>query len=226
MSPSNRPTNKRPRAPKKRGNAVVFAVAGVVIAVAAAMAVAFSGSDDASTSRALPPVQVTVTGDPLPMLEGEPDAAVGEVAPEVAGFDFEGEAVRIAADGTPKMVLFLAHWCPHCQREVPKVQKWLDANGMPVGVKLVSVSTSVTAERPNYPPQRWLKREGWTVPVIRDDESQVSLGYGLSGFPFFVFLDGQNRVVERGSGELSIKEIEAALDRARRAAITTTSSQP
>lgn len=226
MSPSNRPTNKRPRAPKKRGNAVVFAVAGVVIAVAAAMAVAFSGSDDASTSRALPPVQVTVTGDPLPMLEGEPDAAVGEVAPEVAGFDFEGEAVRIAADGTPKMVLFLAHWCPHCQREVPKVQEWLDENGMPDGVKLVSVSTSVTAERPNYPPQRWLKREGWTVPVIRDDESQVSLGYGLSGFPFFVFLDGQNRVVERGSGELSIKEIEAALDRARRAAITTTSSQP
>ena len=76
--------------------------------------------------------------------------------------------MAIAADGRPKILLFLAHWCPHCQREVPIVQGWLDAGGLPQNVDLISIATSIDPARPNYPPEAWLTREGWEPTVLVD----------------------------------------------------------
>jgi hypothetical protein len=36
---------------------------------------------------------------------------------------------------------------------------------------------------------------------------------GLTGYPFFVAVDGQSRVVERASGEQSIQAVEAMVGR-------------
>jgi hypothetical protein len=35
-----------------------------------------------------------------------------------------------------------------------------------------------------------------------DDDSSALLAYGGSGFPYVVYLDGENRVVARSAGEL------------------------
>lgn len=146
----------------------------------------------------------TVSGASLPGFGEGADPAVGMVVPEVSGADFDGNAVAISNDGRPKMILMLAHWCSHCQAEVPVVQDWLDAGKLPDGVDLYSVATGTSETRDNYPPSAWLEREGWTAPLIVDDATYlVGNAYGLSAYPFWVFVAADGTVAARTTGELA-----------------------
>ena len=103
---------------------------------------------------------VEIIGEALP-----PDESVGHVAP---GFKAQpntsAEMVEIQPDdGTIRLIGFFAHWCPHCQREVPRVAQWLNENGLPNGVEVVAISTSVREGTPNYPPSEWFEAEKWPV---------------------------------------------------------------
>ena len=180
---------------------IIGGVVGLALIVLLAVAIAGEEEADASIGFGDP----VVTGDPLPVYNsGSPaDPVVGLPAPETVGADWEENEVRIEADGRPKLVLFLAHWCPHCQAEVPVVQDWLDAGNLPDDVDIYSIATQTDRLRPNWPPQDWLEDEGWTVPVIMDDQiGTVGASYGTAGTPFYVVLDGDNNVVRRVSGEI------------------------
>lgn len=161
---------------------------------------ATDGAADGATSTSLPVYDATVTDDP----------AVGMAIPSVTGKDFDGKDITISGDdGKAKVIAFVAHWCPHCQREVPRLQEHLDDTPMPDDVELLTVSTSVKPGADNYPPQEWLEREGWTAPVLADDEnSSVAQAYGLSSFPYFVVVDEDGKVVERASGELTTAQFD------------------
>lgn len=153
---------------------------------------------------------VAIVGDPLPaMPQGVPvtdptnDPAIGSFAPQIAGSDFDGTPVTITADGTPKVIMFVAHWCPHCQREVPVVRDLIDQGAVPDGLEIILVSTAVRDGDPNFPPQDWLESESWPGPVMRDSTAfEALLAMGSGGFPYTVYLDGDNRVVGRSAGEL------------------------
>ena len=121
------------------------------------------------------------------------------------------DGTAITADGTAKLLLFLAHWCPHCQAEVPVVQDWVDAGSLPADVELISVSTAIDPGRPNYPPDAWLDREGWTAPVIVDESGAVADAYGLSAFPFWVFVNADGTVAGRLSGELTPEQLDTVV---------------
>ncbi len=109
--------------------------------------------------------------------------------------------------------MFIAHWCPHCQAEVPLIQTWVSAGGVPQGVDLVSVATGIDPTRPNYPPEAWLQREGWTVPVIADPTNSVAGAYGLPAYPYWVFIGPDGKVVARAVGEISIPDLESEIGR-------------
>jgi len=194
---------------RSRAGPVLFGLVGALV-VAAIIAIVAAGGDDGRESSA--PARVTVTGQSLPALPESSDPAVGLPAPTLEGRDFEARPVRIEDDGRPKAIIFLAHWCPHCQREVPLVQDWLDQEGMPAGVDVYSVTTAIDPAQPNYPPDEWLRREGWTPPVLVDDEKgSAANAYGLTGFPFFVFIDAEGNVASRFAGELTIEALQAYL---------------
>lgn len=191
---------------------IVMAVVMGAVVLAGILAVLTAGGDapgrgsSAEDAYGAP----TVTGPSLPLLEPDADASLGMRAPEVAGADFDGRAVEVRPDGRPKMIAFLAHWCPHCQREVPMVTAWVDGGGIPDGVDLVAVATGTDPDRANFPPGPWLEREGWPAPVVVDDEDQtVGRAFGLSGYPFWVFLDADHAVVGRVAGSLSQSQLEA-----------------
>ncbi len=169
------------------------------------------GSPSAGASGG--PVAVpTITGPALAdFMNPTGDPAVGRPAPQVQGFDFDGTPVAITADGRPKVAIFLAHWCPHCQAEVPLIQSWIEAGGVPDGVDLVSVATGIDPAAPNYPPDAWLEREGWTVPVIADPTNSVATAYGLTLFPYWVFIGPDGAVRARAAGEMPIADLEAAI---------------
>jgi thiol-disulfide isomerase/thioredoxin len=176
-------------------------VVGLALVVVLALAIAGEEPVDASIGYGDP----VVTGDPLPIFDptAAADPVVGLTAPSAVGADWDDNEVKIEADGRAKIVVFLAHWCPHCQAEVPVVQTWLDEGNLPDDVDMYSVVTSTDRLRPNWPPQDWLEEEGWTVPALMDNEiGTVAVNYGMSGTPFYVVLDGDNNVIRRASGEI------------------------
>ncbi len=161
--------------------------------------------------------EVTVDGDFLPPLPDEDtDPAMGTTAATISGADWNGNAYSISPDGRPKVVMFLAHWCPHCQAEVPEIQAWIDAGLAPTDVDLYSITSLTNPTRTFWPPQEWLQEEGWTVPTIMDDQVNTAANaYGLSGTPFYVVLDGQNNVLLRVSGRIGIAALEQLVAVAR-----------
>jgi cytochrome c biogenesis protein CcmG, thiol:disulfide interchange protein DsbE len=185
----------------------------VLVLVALAVAVASGGDDDTTTSAgndAATTGTVEVSGTPLPELtDPADDPAVGMTFPTLTGVDQSGEPMTISADDGPVMVLFVAHWCPHCQREVPVVQDWVDDGGLPDGVDLVTVSTAIDPQRPNYPPDAWLETEGWTAPVLVDADNTAATATGLPAFPYFVAVDGDGKVALRVTGELTTDQLDA-----------------
>lgn len=161
---------------------------------------------------------VTVDGAPLPELPetGGADPAIGASVPAITGQQFDGSAITIPASGKPKVVMFVAHWCPHCQKEVPVITSYLNSKGLPAGVDLFAVATSTSDQRPNFPPGEWLKKDGWPVPTLVDNkEFAAAAAYGIGGFPYFAIVDASGKVVVRTSGEKSVEQFQAMIDAAR-----------
>lgn len=163
-----------------------------------------------------------VTGNPLPALDDaaiDADPARGLPAPVLVGVDFDGQPVRIdaAADG-PTMVVFLAHWCPHCNAEVPRLTQLRDEGRFPESLNIVAVATGSDPQRPNFPPGAWLEDLDWTWPAVADGVDLAAgtwLGaeaYGVDGFPFITLVDADGNVAARWSGESEPDEIIARLD--------------
>ena len=207
------PTVDSPTESSGLGKKAIIWIIGLA-ALAGLTALSFNLANEVNPAETLPAVvNVEVTGQPLAPLSAEIDPTIGLPAPEISSVNFSGEPSGIEHDGTPKMVLFLAHWCPHCQREVPVLQDWIDENGIPDGVDFVSVATRIDSTAANYPPNAWLERENWTQRVVMDDElSTIANSYGLSGFPFYVLLDGAGNVVQRIGGELGAETVGVLLE--------------
>ena len=72
----------------------------------------------------------------------------------------------------------------------------------PDGVEVIAIATSIDRGRENYPPQEWLANEGWTETQLYDLDKEIGTAYGLSAFPYWVFLDKDLNVVARRTGNL------------------------
>lgn len=197
---------------------VLGAVFGVV-AVALILAIVLSGGDAATDPEAASEYSdVTITGQALPQVpssvvgDASADPAFGMPIPEISGQNFAGEDVAIIRDGRPKAILFVAHGCPHCQDEIPAVQQWLDESGGVPGVDIIAVSTSASEISGNWPPSAWLAREGWSSPVIADDEElSAFFSYGGTVIPYWVFADADGNVTRRIAGGLGTDLLELAM---------------
>ena len=193
----------------------ILPIVFVAVASLLVVAIVFTGGESKSDEERVAEVAGAplISGEGLARYTDNPlDPAVGTVAPTVTGDDYAGRVVPIVHDGTPKAVMFLAHWCGHCQAEVPRVQRWLNETGGVPGVDIVSVTTSYQPAQGNWSPQDWLDDEGWTVPLIRDDaDSSVYVAYGAGPFPYWVFLNGDGSVAGRAAGELGTETLEQLL---------------
>ncbi len=188
---------------------IKWIVVGVAALVALAVAVALLAGRDAeqrARTDAAQVADVSIEGAPLPVFEdGESDPATGMAAPAFAATTFDGVEVSVLpGDGRAKVIGFFAHWCPHCQRELPRIADWLAVNRLPAGVEVIAVSTAVEAGRPNYPPSAWFEEERWPAVAVRDsDDNEIGDAYGLRGFPYTVAVGADGRIVARAAGELS-----------------------
>ena len=202
------------------GNRNAWIVGGViaaVIAIAAIVAISASSKKDSAAVGSLQEFsEVTVTGYVLPAFDeaANPDPAVGMLAPVLTGKGFTGNVVTTESTGTPTLLVFLAHWCPHCQREVPLLVEWEKSGNMPAGIDILAIATGTDTANPNYPPSEWLVRENFpaTWPVLADSADKVGAdAFGLGGYPYFVLVGGDGKVLWRSSGEVPMDELTATI---------------
>ena len=207
-------------------NVIIAAVVAVVVVLAAVIAlIATSGSDDNGSSSdttsanggggagvAAETQPVTVVGDPLPPFDApENDTAIGSIPPTLEGFAFDGSSLSIAPGSTGRatMVVFLAHWCPHCNAEIPVLIEWNESGGVPANLDVIGVSTAVFDDRDNYPPSQWIDDKGFPWPVLADSEnSDAAVAYGVTGFPTFTLIDENGKVLYRADGQKTLEELE------------------
>lgn len=198
---------------RRRVLAAVASIAFVLLLVLGILLASGDGDGDGSAEGSFGPV--AVDGVALAPL-AEPDPAVGAIAPNVLGRTPAGEPIEFGlASAQPTLLVFLAHWCPHCQAEVPVLVR-LAEQGAFDGVRLVAVLTATNPDAPNFPPEAWLEREGWPGEVLLDDEaSSARAAYGEAGFPFLVAVDVDGVVVGRTEGEQPAEVVSALVDRSR-----------
>ena len=181
-----------------------FIIAGAVILVLGlAIAIGVTLSSE-PVAAGLPEGETTVTGDLLPEFSGENDdnIALGLAAPIFSAPNENSEIVTLEKNGNAKALLFLAHWCGYCQKEVPIVQRVINTIGVPDGVEVIAIATSIDRGRENYPPQKWLDEEGWSETQLYDLDKEIGSAYGLNAFPYWVFLDKDLNVIARRTGNL------------------------
>ena len=202
-----------------RGNFIVGAIIAIVIGGAAIVAISSSGSESSTSSGNISEFSdITVTGDALPAFDSvstATDTAIGLPAPVVSGKGFTGTEITTDGAGTPTLLVFLAHWCPHCQREVPLLVQWEKDGKTPTGVDVIAVATGTDPANPNFPPSEWLAREEFPAlwPVIADSaDKKAANAFGLSGYPYLVLVDAQGNVFKRLSGEIPMDELTAIID--------------
>lgn len=196
-----------------------FISAAIAVFVAVALVVAITQTEDVDVGApgTIAEIQaVTVTGDPLPAYpaEGGPDTAIGMAAPVIEGLGFTGNMVT-TAPGAPTLMVFLAHWCQHCQYEVPVLVRWNADGNVPANLDVIAVTTSTDATQPNYPPSQWLAAEEWPPlwPVLTDDaDGTAGKAFGLSGFPFLTLVDADGTVLWRHSGRITAEDLQTSLE--------------
>lgn len=200
---------------KRRARTARRSVIGglLVVLLAFIVAILFTDDGDGPDDTLQQTGPVTITGDALPPFvePGQPDPAIGMIAPSVSGVTFSDRQVDLV-QGAPTIAVFLAHWCNVCQAEVPVIVEHLGQN-LPGDVRLVGVPTAVNAGQPNYPPSDWLERENWPFGLLLDSPaSEIGRTFGVPAYPAFVVIDSDGTVKFRTVGALSEEQLDMLVE--------------
>jgi thiol-disulfide isomerase/thioredoxin len=138
--------------------------------------------------------------------------AGGRLAPALPREALTGRPTSLAsmlagAHGRPTFVVFWASWCTSCAQEAPALERFQQsAEGRG---RLVAVDTSDprTGEA-----RAFVRRYGWSFPVMRDVEGFVGNDYGLGpGLPATFVIDADGRIGRVLHGPQSVATLRAAM---------------
>lgn len=185
-----------------------YIIGGIGLAVAVVAAIVGISLAEGKQSNVQQNQPIEAQGTALvPMPDSGPDPAVGVTAPKLKGKTFNGEEVDISY---PSVVVIVAHWCPHCQKEVPLFLPIVkDLKGQ---VKVHLISSAVQPGRAHYPPSEWLKEVEWPKPVADDTADTSSKAFGGGGFPTFVAVGADGKVRARYSGEIGVDRFKQMIE--------------
>jgi len=164
--------------------------------------------------------QLTISGEPLPQHDSSAsvDVAVGTMAPTISGTAFDGTPLTINSSQGPYLLVFVAHWCPHCNAEIPRLIDWSNTGGAPAGLQVFGIATANDPSRVNYPPQPWLEAKGWPWSAMPDQSNgpaaagAAAEAFGADGWPYMVLVGADGTVTARVSGEVKIEDLQTMVD--------------
>lgn len=152
------------------------------------------------------------TGDELPAYPSTgPDPAV-QAGMRLSGLTgdeyYSGERMTIAPDGERATVwLVWAHWCPHCQNDLPALATFMDdaATDYP-HVQVVTITTSIDDSRGN-PLVPYLDASQFPFPVLVDTDGSLAASLGTPAFPFWVVTGPDGEVLLRRPGAFGNEQL-------------------
>jgi thiol-disulfide isomerase/thioredoxin len=137
----------------------------------------------------------------------------GDTVASITGPEWSsGEEITIDfADGTPRLVMVWAHWCPYCQQELPGLVDLAATGGIPEGVELVTITTSIDPTRGN-PLDDYLSGLQPGFPVIVDGDGRLAAALRTTAFPYWVIVAGDGTVLGSATGALPEGDPKRILD--------------
>lgn len=130
----------------------------------------------------------------------------GRPAPQLPARVLSGSGVTLTSlRGKPTLVNFFASWCASCIREAHDVQSAYRRLG--ARAHLVSVAW----DDRRAATLAFVRRYGWTMPVLEDASGVIGNAYGIVGLPAAFVLDAKGRIVRRLSGPQTVSGLLAAV---------------
>ena len=122
---------------------------------------------------------------------------IGNDAPELVVDHWLGTETTLAAnEGKVVMLSFWNEWCPHCKREMPKLQQMAEKYD-DQGFVLITV-TKHTKSQTDEKVQAFLDKNGITLPTAVEPKGyQSTKDYGVSGVPAGVIIDRDGKIAWR-----------------------------
>lgn len=107
--------------------------------------------------------------------------------------------------GKPALVDFFASWCTPCGEEAPALRKLAAALGDRATV------VAVDWDDAGGPARAFVRKHGWTFPVLADTSGTAGERYGLVGLPTSFVLDPEGRIVATFRGPQTEARLRQAL---------------
>lgn len=191
----------RRREQQRRRLGRILGAVGITAALAIVVVSLSGRGDGAGPSRTN---DVTVSGParsgPLAVGDSIPDFS----APSLAG----GRVAWSDHAGRPTVLSIWAPWCPHCQVELPILDRVV---GEFPDVSLVTIVTAI-GDQPGPTPDGYMADHGLTFPVAVDDRpGTLGHAFGITGFPTLYFVGSDGTVVDYATGEVSEEQLRATI---------------
>jgi len=147
-----------------------------------------------------------------------PEEAEGSVVPAI---DFQlkdqfGEEHALA-DYRGKVIFlnFWATWCPPCRQEMPDIQKLYEEYSSDPSSEVVILGVAGPGsggEKDAEGIAAFLADNGYTYPVLMDEELLLMRGYGISAYPTTFMIDREGNLFGYVTGMLSEEVMRDIID--------------
>lgn len=133
------------------------------------------------------------------MIEFKPGMPIkeGVAAPDFTGELMDGTSITLSElQGKPVIINFWATWCGPCVKEMPAFERLKDDFGDKIGI--IAVNCGDDAETV----KDFVGENGYTFPVVLDEEYSISMLYPTNSIPYTVVLDAEGKVTHISTGAL------------------------
>lgn len=121
----------------------------------------------------------------------------GVAAPDFTGELIDGTSITLSElQGKPVIINFWATWCGPCVKEMPAFERLKDDFGDKIGI--IAVNCGDDAETV----KDFVEENGYTFPVVLDEEYSISMLYPTNSIPYTVVLDAEGKVTHISTGAL------------------------
>lgn len=207
--------SRRGRPPIRLGRGIVAAVALVVVVAALIVSRSLGRSQPTSTGPALT--------TPTALAPAQQPLAVGTTAPDFDLATLDGQRYRLSSlRGQPVLLEFFAVWCPHCQAEVPTLNK-LSSTFAPNGLKVLGIlanpygrtyDTSSGTDRSPATAEDlawYIRTFGVNYPSLIDPTFATVNQSGVSSYPTLFIVDRNGIIRYVNLGEVTYDALVAAV---------------
>jgi thiol-disulfide isomerase/thioredoxin len=137
--------------------------------------------------------------------------AIGTIAPALSEPTASGTFAS-AASTKPFVLEFFAVWCPHCQREVPVLNRLQEVDGGRVDIIAVPASTYGFDKTSMLQPadlDTFAKRFNARYRIGFDGFFSLAYDYGVASFPTFYIVGADRRIAAVEAGEVPFEKLHA-----------------